>query len=272
MFRIPGSPLFAAAAIAGTALFSSPSVAEEPVTLVPYTARYSLHLLETRVGDIASVNGGMDISVIRGCEAWTSQNHLTMSGGAAENPSIEVDAESMIREDIEGRWMEFESTVRVGGELTETIRGRAELDADGQGTATFKKPREVSFPLPKGTSFPISATRESIRQIWQNGAKLVTYLMFDGESPSPMRGTDILAGQPEPIQGGIDDPDNLVQGDLRRVVTTLFEFAETDSEPETTYIVDMLPNGVATRLTVDMGFMVVESRLIDITAVPAPKC
>lgn len=271
MLRNLAMPSIAALVLAGSIVCSSPASAE-PVKLAPYTATYSLHLLETRVGDIATVDGGMEISVVRGCEAWTSQNQLTMSGGATENPSIEVDAESMIREDLDGRWMEFESTVRVGGNLQEMIRGRAELDEDGRGTARFSKPREVSFPLPKGTSFPISATRDSIRKIWQDGARLVNYLMFDGESPSPMRGTDILAGTPEPVDAKIDDPDRLAQGDIRRIVTTLFEFSDTDSEPETTYIVDMLPNGVATRLTVDMGFMVVESRLVHITAVPEPDC
>ncbi|MDW3204507.1 MAG: DUF1849 family protein [Alphaproteobacteria bacterium] len=270
MLRKSATPFLTALVLAGSSLWSA--AAAEPVRLVPYTATYSLHLLETRVGDIAAVDGSMDISVIRGCEAWTSQNQLTMSGGAIDNPSIEVDAESMIREDLEGRWMEFESSVRVGGNLQEAISGRAELDEDGRGTATFKKPREVSFPLPKGTTFPITAARDAIDRIWNDGARLVNYLMFDGESPSPMRGTDIVAGTPDPISRSLDDPDKLVQGDLRRIVTTLFEFSDTDSEPQTTYIVDMLPNGIASRLTVDMGFMVVESRLIEITAVPEPNC
>lgn len=242
------------------------------VELIPHSAQYELHLLETRVGDIGAVSGTMDLSLKRSCRAWISSSHLNMNGGDPENPSIEVDAVSRQSEALDGSWLDFVSKVEVDGAPAEAVEGRAEVDEEGRGTAQFTTPRDVAFPIPKGTYFPIAAARYTLDQIWNQDKKLVNYLMFDGDSPTPVRGTDIVAGTPGSISSGLRGDTSLVEGPRRRVITTLFDLAETDSEPQATYIVDILENGIATRITVDMGFMVVEAILSHVDAIPLPDC
>lgn len=249
-----------------------PGSAVFAVELAPHSAQYELHLLETRVGDVGQVGGTMDISLAKTCDAWVSSSHLNMHGGDPENPTISVDAISRQSEALDGRWLEFASKVEVDGAPAEAIEGRAEIDEEGRGVADFTAPREVSFPIPKGTFFPVSASQYTLTQIWEEDKTLVNYLMFDGDSPTPVRGTDIVAGVPGSILADLKGDPTMVSGPLRRVITTLFDLAETDSEPQATYIVDILENGISTRITVDMGFMVVEALLSRIDPIPLPEC
>src|SRR3546814_2068806 len=51
-----------------------------------------------------------------------------------------------------------------GSGQAETVRGEAELDADGSGTAVFHGPERREVALPAGTQFPTHHTRQVLNQ------------------------------------------------------------------------------------------------------------
>src|SRR3546814_9857180 len=66
-----------------------------------------------------------------------------------------------------------------GSGQAETVRGEAELDADGSGTAVFHGPERREVALPAGTQFPTHHTRQVLNQAAADGALLWTQV-FDG--------------------------------------------------------------------------------------------
>lgn len=240
-------------------------------TVVPHTARYDVGLLEARMGDIAAANGTMEIELTRGCDAWALNTELTLNTNQADGTGFDLGVVSASQEAVDGTWYTFDSRVYVGGQLQEVHQGRAELDETGRGEAVFEQPQNMVLPLEAGTTFPIAATLKSLGSLFNDGARIANYVIFDGSGPTALRATDIVAGTPAPTLEGLSDPADLTEGTAKRIVTTFFDMSRTDSEPVLTYIVDMLPNGLTTRLTIDLGFMVTEARLIDVVAnEPAP--
>jgi hypothetical protein len=246
--------------------------AGQEVSITPHSARYIIQLLETRMGDIASADGAMEISLSRDCDAWTLTTALSLSSAQQDGASFDLRVDSDSREALDGRWFEFDSQVVVGGQVQEAYRGRAEIDADGRGEAVYERPREMSVALDQGTQFPIGATSKSLTALFEEGARISNYVLFDGSGETAIRATDLVAGTPDPTLDGLSDPDGLTTTIAKRVVTTFFDMTRTDSEPTMTYIVDILPNGVTTRLTIDLGFMVTEARLIEITLNEPDAC
>ena len=115
--------------------------------------------------------------------------------------------------------------------------------------------------------------RSNLNAAWGQNQVLMNYIYFDGSELSAWRGTDLVAGTPDPLDADAQDPDSMTQiGQAKRIVSTLYDLTHTDAEPITTYISDTLPNGVITRLTIDLGFMVAEARLVEVLANPEPDC
>lgn len=246
--------------------------AAEDLSIAPHTARYDVSLLEARMGDIAAANGTMEIELSRGCDAWALNTELTLNTNQADGTGFDLGVVSASQEASDGSWYTFESRVFVGGELQDFHKGRAELDEAGRGEAVFEQPQAMVLPLKSGTKFPIAATLESLGLLFNDGVRISNYVIFDGSGPTALRATDIVAGKPDPTLEGLSDPAGLTNGEAKRIVTTFFDMTQTDSEPTLTYIVDMLPNGVTTRLTIDLGFMVTEARLIDVVANEPVPC
>lgn len=245
--------------------------------ITPHKAVYSIGLLESEMGEVGQVDGAMAIELAKSCDdGWTVSTELRMATGSGDTPAMRLEIVTVDTESLDGRRFTFDSEVRVNGETTERIVGEAALNEDGAGSVTFESPIEGTKPLPNGTLFPINAFRNSLDAVWVRDEKLINYLYFDGSMPEPLRATDIVAGVAEPLPEGLKDPDGLTAGltsqDARRIVTTVFDMSRTDAEPQTTYIGDGLPNGILTRLTIDLGFMVTEARLVELSALNDPDC
>lgn len=250
---------------------TSSALAETP-ELASHSARYRLSLLEAKIGEVSMLDGVMSFHVIRGCDAWTLQSSLDMAAGQPDGQNFQMAVEHQSREALDGSWLEFDTSFNANGGVQERYAGRAERAADGGVTAQFDYPEKASITLPAEVVFPIQAVEQTVAAFWDGKKRLVNYLYFDGSELDMAKATDLLAGTPDPLMDGAEDPDHLTQGDSRRIVTTLFDSSQTDSEPRSTYISDTLPNGVITRLTIDMGFMVVEARLVEVVAIAKPKC
>ena len=237
----------------------------------PHTAYYEMSLLETRVGDVTSVDGAMRLEITPACDAWTVSNEMHMRSGNGDGAGVELRVLHKGREATSGEALDFETTVYANGQLTDQIKGSATRDATGRGEAVFDLPEPITLPLPAGTVFPLGALDASIEAFFKQNKRLTNYLYFDGSEAGVDRGTDLVAGTPEPVEADQQDPDNLLTGAPRRIVTTMFDMSQTDAEPRSTYIGDMMPNGILTRLTIDLGFILVEARLSRVSENPLPE-
>src|SRR3546814_6579692 len=81
-----------------------------------------------------------------------------------------------------------------GSGQAETVRGEAELDADGSGTAVFHGPERREVALPAGTQFPTHHTRQVLNQAAADGALLWTQV-FDGSGGQGPFGVSAVLSQ-----------------------------------------------------------------------------
>lgn len=243
----------------------------DPFKSTPHLAFYDINLLETRMGDITQVDGSMKVSITAQCDAWTIQSDLAMASGNGAGLGVELRVVHESKETVDRTSLEFETEVYVNGSQTELIKGVATRDATGKGEAVFDHPQRTVVPLPSGTVFPLDSVDRSMTEFFEQNTRLLNYLYFDGSEPAVDRVTDLLAGEANVIQPDQDDPDALLTQAPKRIVSTLFELNQADSEPQSTFISDIMPNGILTRLTIDLGFILVEARLNSVEARPSPS-
>ena len=239
--------------------------------IVPHSARYRLSLLETRMGDISSFTGLMRFDVIRTCQDWTTESELHMVADMDGAASFNLTVDHKAHEALDGSWLAFESTADTPNGK-EVIAGRAERRPDGSVVANFTAPKNGTLALPPETRFPIDTIQWNLDALWGKNQRLLTYILFDGSDPFAWRATDLVAGKPVAPRADVSDPNGLLVGQMKRIVSALFEVGKQDSEPTTTYISDTLPNGVIVRMTIDIGVMVAEAELVEVLAVPEPGC
>ena len=242
----------------------------EGFAVAPHVALYEVNLLETRMGGVTRVEGAMSLSITAACDAWTVESDLGLIFGNAENEGAKLRVQHKGRESVSGETFEFRTDVYTNDSLSEIIRGEAKRGSDGHGEAFFTMPEEKTLPLPAETEFPLSALSKSLGAFFEQNQRLINYVYFDGTDMGVDRATDLLAGTPEPIQTDQQDPDGLLSAEALRVVTTMFDFSKTDAEPNSTFVGDLMANGVVARLTIDLGFILVEARLSEVKATPLP--
>ena len=132
-------------------------------------------------------------------------------------------------------------------------------------------PEQKTSPLPPDTLFPIAAFRWTAGQ-WERGKRSTNYVLFDGTGPDPVRVFEILTGtvaMPDPLpEGDIQ----LLTGKAWRTSGSFHAYEGSGAEPLTTLIQNVLPNGVATELSLDIGFADVMLHLRRVRALIEPKC
>jgi len=255
-------------------IFATPQAAQaQEYSVLPHSARYSITLIEAKVGEVTMLDGGLSVDLVKGCKNWTLQSNLNLAAGNQDGAGFVLVMNQAATESLDGRRFEFKTDVVVNDAPEETYQGIATLEEDGRGEAEFTLPEQQRVRLPQDTLFPINAMRTNLKAAWGAQQVLTNYIYFDGSELSAWRATDLVAGTPEPLDAQAQDPDGITKiGQAKRVVTTLFDLTHTDAEPISTYISDILPNGIVTRLTIDLGFMVAEARLIEVLAIPEPDC
>ena len=261
------------AALSLLSAFSAQQSAQaQEYPVLPHSARYSITLVEAKVGEVTMLDGDLSIDLIKGCTNWTLQSHFNLAAGNQDGAGFVLVMNQAATESLDGRRFEFKTNVVVNDAPEETYQGIATLKEDGRGEAEFTLPEQKNVRLPEGTLFPINAMRTNLNAAWGAQQGLMNYIYFDGSELSAWRATDLVAGTPEPLDAQAQDPDGITKiGQPKRIVTTLFDLTNTDAEPISTYISDILPNGIVTRLTMDLGFLVAEARLVEVLAIPEPE-
>lgn len=244
----------------------------QEVRLQPHQAHYRLETTEVRMpGAGASLPGEFIVRLQKRCTGWVLLTQLTLGLEVSNGQILEIQSIGAAEEALDGTSMTFESSLRMNNELIEALKGQAALNPDGTGTVTVSQPEAETLPLPKGTIFSVSAFHETVGKILA-GEKIVNYILFDGSTPEPIRGTDVVVGPAKPMETLPEGDTDLISGQGWQVVTSFYGINDTDSHPLVTNTAHVYANGVTTRISLDIGLAVTEGTLTLLQALPEPSC
>jgi len=276
MMKISLLPAARFLGILGAALLGHASLAPDTnaaeVALQPHQAHYRLETTEVRMpGAGASLPGEFIVRLQKRCTGWVLLTQLTLGLEVANGQILEIQSIGAAEESLDGRAMNFESTLRMNNELIESLKGNAQLNPDGSGIVNVTEPGPKTLPLPKDTIFSVSAFHETVGKIMA-GEKIVNYILFDGSTPEPIRGTDVVVGPAKPMETPPEGDADLIAGPGWQVITSFYGLNDTDSQPLVTNTAHVYANGITTRISLDIGLAVTEGTLTLLQALPEPSC
>jgi hypothetical protein len=245
------------------------------VVLAPHRATYEMKLAVARPNSgIVEVNGKMVLETVDSCEAWNVKQRIKLTFLRNDGEEFETDSNFTSYESKDGLELRFSVRNAQNEEVDEELRGQADLEGiGGKGRASFTLPEPRSFDLPTGTLFPTSHLALVIKHARQ-GDQSVSYKVFDGARLDGAFQVNAVIGKPPK-----PTPGSAVRGDtvlLRQpawgVRFAFFANGDQGAPPEYELALDLLANGVARSMLLDYGDFAVDARLIQIQAVPRPKC
>ena len=247
------------------------------LTLVPHRATYEMKLSVARPNSgIAQVNGLMTLETVDSCDGWEIKQRIKLTFLRGDGEEFTTDSSFTSYESKDGLELRFSVRNAQNDEVEEELRGRADLEALGsRGRASFTLPETRSFDLPAGTLFPTTHLALILKHA-RAGDKSVSYKVFDGARLDGAFQVNAVIGRPRRL----GQPAPLVKGDtalLRGqpewgVRFAFFASGDQGAQPEYELALDLLGNGVARAMLLDYGDFAVEARLIQIEALPRPKC
>lgn len=277
-----GNQASARAACAGLAALLALSAAAAPraasaddaPALVPHEARYDLSLLSLQSANRGSAGGLFLVRLERTCEEWRLDTDLQVSIETEDQGETAIASRSRYEETLAdgGRsgTLTFRQRQEVNGFPVSAVRGDATRTPEG-GRVRYERPAAREIALPAGVQFPISGAQASLAALF-SGQALVSQRLFDGGEEGALIAVDLAAGAPEPPPETVAGDGALLAGRMLRVVTAFYAVDAPDSEPLSTYVADILENGVTTRLTIDVGLASVEAELSAVRRLPQPDC
>jgi hypothetical protein len=249
---------------------------QQDVVLVPHRATYDMKLNVARPNSgIVEVSGRMVLEMVDSCEAWEVKQRIKLKFLRNDGEEFDTDSSFTSYETKDGLGLRFSVRNIQDQEVEEELRGHADLDATGgKGRASFSLPEVRNFELPAGTLFPTTHLALIIRHA-RDGDKSVSYSVFDGARLDGAFTVNAVIGKPPRGAGA-----PVVRGDvglLRQQSwgVRLAFFAAGDqgtANPEYELALDLLANGVARSMLLDYGDFAVDARLVQIQALPRPRC
>lgn len=250
---------------------------QQDVVLAPHRATYDMKLNVARPNSgIVEVNGRMVLEMVDSCDAWEVKQRIKLKFLRNDGEEFDTDSSFTSYETKDGLQLRFSVRNIQDQEVEEELRGHADLEATGgKGRAAFSLPEVRSFDLPPGTLFPTSHLALIIRHA-RDGDKSVSYSVFDGARLDGAFTVNAVIGKPPrlagapPIRGDIA----LLRGQPAWGVRLAF-FAAGDqgtANPEYELALDLLGNGIARSMLLDYGDFAVDARLVQIQALPRPRC
>jgi hypothetical protein len=250
---------------------------QQDVVLVPHRATYDMKLSIARANSgIVEVSGRMVLEMVDSCDAWEVKQRIKLKFLRNDGEEFETDSSFTSYETKDGLGLRFSVRNIQDQEVEEELRGRADLDATGgKGRASFSLPEARSFELPAGTLFPTTHLALIIRHA-RDGDKSVSYSVFDGARLDGAFTVNAVIGKPPRGAGGpaIRGDVGLLRGQPSWGVRLAF-FAAGDqgmANPEYELALDLLGNGIARSMLLDYGDFAVDARLVQIQALPRPRC
>jgi hypothetical protein len=271
--------LAAAGAALLLGLWISTVDAQQPpdVVLVPHRATYDMKLSVARPNSgIVDVSGRMVLETVDSCDGWEVKQRIKLKFLRNDGEEFDTDSSFSSYESKDGLRLSFSVRNIQNDEVEEELRGQAQLQGQGAtGRASFTLPEVRSFDLPVGTLFPTSHLMLIIRHA-RNGDRSASYSVFDGarldgafQVNAVIGRSPRVAGAP-PIRGDVGLLRNQPSWSVR-----LAFFAAGDqgsANPEYELALDLLANGIARSMLLDYGEFAVDARLVQLQALPRPRC
>jgi len=246
------------------------------VVLVPHRASYEMKLSVARPNSgIVEVNGNMVLETVDSCDGWNIKQRIKLTFLRNDGEEFETDSNFTSYESKDGLELRFSVRNVQNDEVEEELRGQADLEGiGGKGRASFTLPEVRSFDLPSGTLFPTSHLALIIKHARQ-GDKSVSYKVFDGARLDGAFQVNAVIGRPPKPPAGapaVRGDGSLLRQPAWGVRFAFFANGDQGAPPEYELALDLLANGVARSMLLDYGDFAVDARLIQIQALPRPKC
>jgi hypothetical protein len=249
---------------------------QQDVVLVPHRATYDMKLKEARPNSgIVEVGGRMVLEMVDSCDGWEVKQRIKLKFLRNDGEEFDTDSSFTSYETRDGLGLRFSVRNIQDDEVEEELRGHADLEAPGgKGKADFTLPEVRSFELPAGTLFPTSHLALIIRHA-RDGDKSVSYSVFDGARLDGAFQVNAVIGRSPPQTGPpVRGDTSLLRGQPSWGVRLAF-FAAGDqgsANPEYELALDLLANGISRSMLLDYGDFAVDARLVQLQALPRPRC
>ncbi|MBV8192163.1 MAG: cell envelope integrity EipB family protein [Alphaproteobacteria bacterium] len=247
----------------------------QDVVLVPHRATYDMKLSVARANSgIADVNGRMVLETVDSCDGWEVKQRIKLKFLRNDGEEFDTDSTFTSYESKDGLGLRFSVRNIQDNEVEEELRGQADLEGQGgKGRASFTLPEIRSFELPAGTLFPTTHLARIIRHA-RDGDKSATYYVFDGARLDGAFQVNAVIGKAPrssstPIRGDVALLRNQPSWSVR---LAFFAAGDQGANPEYELALDLLANGIARSMVLDYGDFAVDARLVQLQALPRPRC
>lgn len=271
--------VLAATVTAGALLAATPVLAQPAATsmaavaakIQPHRAIYAMSLGSARNGSkVSDVRGRMMFEWADACDGWTTEQRFQLRFVYSEGDDMAMNTNYTTWEAKNGLRYRFNVRKLVNGELDEEVRGEANLQADGAGTAQFTKPEPQEMELPAGTMFPTAHTLAILDHAERN-EPFFTRTIFDGSDAEGPTEVSTVAGKPGAPKEAGKDP-LLKVGKSWPVRMAFFPVQSDSAQPEYEMSLRLLENGIAESMQIDYGDFTVNAVLEKIEALPKSGC
>jgi hypothetical protein len=253
-------------------LFCLAAVRAEGAEPASYEALYEVAVNDWKLpGDVARTAGTQIVRTEKTCAAWSIAAHFQL---AAESGGRQLAFETNLTasEALDGTSYKFETKNTLNGQSLNEIAGTASRAVpNGPGKIVLSAPDARTTALPPQALFPIAAFRWTASQ-WEKGQKKANYVTFDGTTEDPLNVFELLTAQVDLPNPRPEGDQQLLQGKAWRTTGSYFAYGGNESEPLSTLAQNVLANGIATQVTLDLGFANVTLTLRRVRALPEPKC
>jgi hypothetical protein len=264
--------VLAIAAAAGAALGAPPAGAA--VEIAPHRALYEIRLSGVSSGaQVTGVSGRMGFEWGDACDGWTVQQRFQLRFQYADGNAVEMVTSYATWEAKDGGAYRFNVRRMVNGETEEEVRGEADLRRDGSGgVVRYVRPEASEDALPPGTMFPSAHTIALIETAKADG-RFHASVVFDGSDTEGATELTTAIALGHPPRARLSGPGgSLLVGTAWPMRLAFFPREPGGAEPEYEMGLSLLDNGVAESLEIDYGEFRVSGRLVDLEALPRPRC
>jgi len=253
--------------------------ATEPqtVNLVSHRAIYDLTLVPSdNRSDWDSVHGRLVYELIGSqCTKLTQNFRQVLKLSGPKNGERILDNYSTSSESADGKSIKFVSKEMDRDGIQQVTSGNTEIKENGI-TVYFSSPTKSEYTLKQNTFFPISYTRELIKNAKIN-IHFLSALQFDGtDQAKPVQDTLAVIGEGQRGSNGLNPI--LKQDDFETLkrwpVTISYRTAGNREAIESDYTVfeELFENGVVQSLILDFKDFKLSGKLVDINFPVDPSC
>jgi hypothetical protein len=242
--------------------------------MVPHRAVYEVRAIENGKPTGGSP-GTYAYELKLTCDGYVIYQRLRLET-AGQRSTVVSEQQTQMTESKDGRRLTFEHRSITGGKQTSLMKGEATISDDGAGEARFSDPPNQTVALPKGTMFPVTIARATIRAA-KAGETGLDARFFFGDKVKPPQQVNAVIGKVPRRLTDVKIPEGaeeLVDGRTRIYYRAGFFDADGKGAGEPAFEMSSvtLDNGVELYGTHEQGEGGIEYRITRLEPLPRPEC